>query len=56
MLALVQVLLQGIRGVDWSVLFRGIFAGVLEDDLGSAGVLREELGDIVGTAVDNDPA
>jgi len=56
MLALVQVLLQRVRGVDRSILFRRIFAGVLEDDLGSTGVLREELGHIVGPAINDDPA
>jgi hypothetical protein len=34
--------------VDGLVLFGGIFAGVLEDDFGAAGVLGHEFCDIVG--------
>ena len=53
MLALVEILVERIRRVDRLVLLSRIFTGVLEDDLGPARVLRQELGDIVGAAVDD---
>lgn len=42
--------------MDWRILFCGVLSGILEDDLGTARVLRQELSDIVGAAVDDDPA
>jgi hypothetical protein len=56
MLRLVQVLVEGVRWVDRFVLFGRIFASILQDDLGTTWMLGEELGDVVGAAVDNDPA
>lgn len=38
MLALVEKLVERVRRVDGLILFCRIFAGVLEDDLGAAGV------------------
>lgn len=38
--------------MDRVVLFRSIFARVLENDLGATGMLGKELGDIVGLSVD----
>jgi hypothetical protein len=75
----VEVFVQRVGRVDRVELFGGVLAGVLEDDLGAAGVfcpelvgrsvlwfpLRgrrkrcltwEEVGDVVGLAVDNHPA
>lgn len=36
--------------------FRSIFSGVLQDDSGTAGVLREEFGHVVSFPVDDNPA
>ena len=47
-LALVEKLVQRVRRVDGLVLFGGIFAGVLEDDFGAAGVLGHEFCYIIG--------
>jgi len=55
-LAVVEELVEGVWGVDGLVLLGRILAGILEDDLGSTGVLGKELGHVVGTAVDDDPA
>lgn len=55
-LALVEVLVERVGRVDGFVFLRCILAGVLQDDLGPAGVLGHELGDIVGAAVDDHPA
>src|SRR5215469_1718999 len=55
-LALIEVLVQGIWRVDRVELVCGIFASILEDDLGAAGMLRKEFGYIISTTVDDDPA
>lgn len=55
-LVLGQVLLESVWGVDGIELLSSVLAGILEDNLHAAGVLGEELCDIVGLAVDNDPA
>lgn len=52
MFAPVQELVERVRRVDRVVLFRSIFAGVLQNDLRATRVLGEELGDIVGLSVD----
>ena len=52
----VQVLLDRAGWVDRVVLFRGVFAAVLEDDGNAAGVLVEEVGHVVDSAFDDDPA
>lgn len=41
-LALVEELVQCVRGMNGLVLFRRIFAGILEDDLGSTRVLWQD--------------
>nr|POF04100.1 hypothetical protein CFP56_21855 [Quercus suber] len=46
-LAPIEELVERVGRVDRLVLLRGIFAGVLEDDLGPAGMLGEELGHVV---------
>jgi hypothetical protein len=56
MLGLVEVLVQGVRRVDGIVGLGGIFAGELEDDVLAAGMIRQEVGDVEGLAVHNDPA
>ena len=45
---MVEVLVEGVGRVDGLVFFRGVFAGVLEDDFGAAGVLGEEVCYVVG--------
>lgn len=55
-LGLVEVLVERVGRVDGLKGLGGILAGILEDDLGAAGVLRQEFGHVVGTAMDNDPA
>jgi hypothetical protein len=55
-LGLVEVLLERVGWVDWLELFRGIFPGVLEYDLLATRVLRQEVRDVVGAAVHDDPA
>jgi hypothetical protein len=56
MLGLVEVLVQGVRRVDGIVGLGGIFAGELENDVFAAGMIRQEVGDIEGLAMHNDPA
>jgi hypothetical protein len=56
MLGLVEVLLERVGRVDGVELLRSILAGVLDDDLLATRVLREELGDIVGASVNDNPA
>lgn len=41
-----EVLFQRSWGMDWVVFVRGIFARELQDDLGTAGVFGEEVGDL----------
>lgn len=41
MLVRSQILVKCVRGVNWFVSFRGIFAAVFEDDLGTAGMIYE---------------
>lgn len=55
-LALVQELVECVRWVDGFVLFGGILSGILEDDLGTTRMLGQELGHVVGSAVNDDPA
>jgi hypothetical protein len=55
-LRLVQVLVERVGRVDGLVDLGGVLAGILEDDLGAARMFGQEVGDIVGTAMDNDPA
>ena len=42
-LALLQILIQCVRWMNRLVLFRGIFAGIFENDLRTAGVFWQEL-------------
>lgn len=51
-----EVLLDCAGRVDGIVFFGGVLAGELEDDLGSARVFGEEVGNIVDISVENDPA
>jgi hypothetical protein len=56
MLALVEVLIEGVRRVDGLIRFRGVFAGILEDDLGSARVLGENWKIVLASPVGMDTA
>ena len=46
-LALVQILVQCIWGVDWRIFLSSIFASVLQDDLGSSRMLGQKIGHVI---------
>ena len=55
-LGLVEILVERVGRVDWLKCLGAVLASILQDNLLASGMLRQELGDIVGAAVDDDPA
>lgn len=49
-------LIESVWGVDGVEFFRGILSGVLQDDFGAAGVLREEFGHVIDFPMNDNPA
>jgi len=55
-LGLVEILVERVGRVDWLKCLGAVLASILQDNFLTSGMLRQKLGDIVGAAVDDDPA